>query len=307
MSILFTNEQRQQYIDRNPGSPYWSDYVKSDANYLLEKKSNRSKLVICYGDSWTWGDSLGNTSAADGIDDIEFRSNNVYGNWLANDIDADFVNCAIPGIYNFWIHDRLQILLNHDIQRLSEQYEKIVIAVTLTELGRDFGFDKYKQEFNDFYNWNTSDSVEEILIQAERFDFLKLKDVQSKLPNNCNMLVGRNFTNTFDQNLDIVDNLLPKNWTQVMFEAQGFDHDTDVRMMSFGIKEFDKFIVKEKLDSNGYKQWMDSVILPLGKKQIDLLEQSQYNYKKATKHPTPQGHKLWADYLLNCINQKQFI
>ena len=307
MSILLTNEQRHHYIDRNPQTPYWSDCFKTNLNWLLEKKSNKSKLIICYGDSWTWGDSLGNTSAATRVDDIEFRSNNIYANWLANDADADFVNCAIPGIFNFWIHDRLQILLNHDIQRLSEQYKKIVIVVTLTELGRDFTLDRYQQEFNNFYNWKNNNNVEELLIQAERFDFLKLKDIQSKLPDNCNMLVGRNFTNTFDQNLNIVDNLLSKNWAQVIFEAQGFEYYNNVRIMSFGIYEFDQFIVKEKLNSLEYKRWMNSVILPLGKKQIDLLEKSQYNYKKATKHPTPQGHKLWANYLLNYITQKQYI
>jgi hypothetical protein len=307
MSIFLTNEQRNHYTDRIPWTPYWSDCYKTNINWLLEKKSNKSKLIICYGDSWTWGDSLGNTDARLGIDDIEFRSNNIYANQLADDVDADFVNCAIPGIFNFWIHDRLKILLNHDIQRLSEQYKKIVIIVTLTELGRDFTFDNYQQQFNNFYAWKNTGSVEEILVQAERFDFLKLKYVQSKLPNNCNMLVGRNFTNTFDQNLNIVDNLLSKNWTQIMFEAQGFEHATDVRMMSFGIDEFDKFIVKEKLNSIEYKQWMSDVFLPSGKKQIDLLNKSQYNYKKASKHPTPQGHKLWADYLLNYITQKQYL
>jgi len=306
MSLLLTNEQRQHYTDRNPGSPYWSDYFKTDTNWYLEKKSNRSKLIICFGDSWTWGDSLGNTNLHNGIDDVEFRSNNIYANWLANDVDADFVNCAIPGIFNFWIHDRLQILLNHDIQRLSEQYEKIVIVVTLTELGRDFVFDRYQQEFGAFYNWKTSSTVEEILIQAERFDFLKIKYIQSKLPDTCNMLVGRNFTNTFDQNLNIVDNLLPKNWAQIIFEPQGFEYYNNVRMMSHGVGNFDEFIVKENLNSVEYKQWMTSVILPSGKKQIDLLEQSQYNYKKASKHPTPQGHKMWADYLLNYITQKQY-
>jgi hypothetical protein len=307
MSILLTNEQRHHYIDRSPWTPYWSDCFKHQVNWLLEKKSNKSKLIICYGDSWTWGDSLGASKAAAGIDDIEFRSNNIYGNWLANEVDADFVNCAVPGIFNFWIHDRLQILLNHDIQRLSEQYEKIVIIVTLTELGRDFDFDQYQQEFNNFYNWSTAGTVEEILIQAERFDFLKLKDVQSNLPNNCKLIVGRNFTNTFDQNLNIVDNLLSKNWVQVISDPQGFDYYNDVRMMSFGIGAFDKFIVKENLNSTEYKQWMQSVILPSGKKQINLLEKSQYNYKKNSKHPTPYGHKLWADYLLNYITQEQYI
>lgn len=34
---------------------------------------------------------------------------------------------------------------------------------------------------------------------------------------------------------------------------------------------------------------------------IDFLNKSVYNYKKASKHPTPEGHALWADYLYNYI------
>ena len=29
---------------------------------------------------------------------------------------------------------------------------------------------------------------------------------------------------------------------------------------------------------------------------------SKFNYKKASKHPTPAGHKLWANYLYTALN-----
>ena len=37
---------------------------------------------------------------------------------------------------------------------------------------------------------------------------------------------------------------------------------------------------------------------------VTWLEQSNLNYKKATKHPTELGHKIWADYLYSIITQE---
>ena len=34
----------------------------------------------------------------------------------------------------------------------------------------------------------------------------------------------------------------------------------------------------------------------------DFLMQRNLNYKKAGKHPTPEGHQLWADYLYQSLS-----
>ena len=40
-----------------------------------------------------------------------------------------------------------------------------------------------------------------------------------------------------------------------------------------------------------------------GSEGIDWLEESEFNYKKYSKHPTEKGHELWADYLLTWIDK----
>ena len=257
-------------------------------------------MVICYGDSWTWGDSLGQSCAATGSDDFEFRSQNVYGYHVAHSLNADFVNFAIPGIYNYWVHDRLKILIDHDMCNLSSKYNKIYIIVTLTELGRDFVLDKYTENFKEFYDY-TNASGKEILKQAERFDFLQLLQIQSLLPKNALLIVGRNFTDTQPENKHLVKNLVPMNWCDILFDKQEFEPVGNVVMASHGVSQFAQFIKLNKLDSIECKQWMTEQIIPKSQKQIYLLDKSIYNYKKASKHPTPQGHKLWADYLTEYI------
>ena len=287
-------------------SSYWSDYYNYPANPYLENNNNKENLVICYGDSWTWGDSLGNVNLKEHIEDAEFRSKNIYAYYLSQQLNADFANCAVPGIFNYWIHDQLVILLEQNLNRLCNQYSKIYIVVTLTELGRDFDFYKYRDEFNKFYAWEDDPNVsgQTLLEQAEKFDFNKLRDVQDHLPSNCQMIIGRNFTNTQSNNIGIVNNLVSKNWTQVLLEHQNITSISDVLMMSHGIKYFDNFMRNQQLDTTEYKQWFTDKISNTAEKQIDFLNNSVYNYKKQSKHPTPDGHRLWANYLLNYITKE---
>jgi len=292
MTILLSNIDRQHFTDRAPWTPYWSDCYKYQYDPYFEFDHGRPNLVICYGDSWTWGDSLGAS-----------RQQDVYGNHVANALNANFVNSAVPGIMNYWIHDRLSILCQHDLPRLQSCYDKIYIVVTLTELGRDFEFDHYIKNFQNFYDW-TSDaecSGEKILIQAENFDFNKLQQIQNQLPTNCHMIVGRNFTHSFDQNLSSLDNLMPKSWTDILLQQQNMLALTDVRIMSHGIQKFNLFMQDQKLDNQQFKNWFLDTLSVSANKQIDLLNKSVYNYKKASKHPNAAGHQLWADYIVNYI------
>ena len=309
MTILLSNIDRQHYTDRDPWTPYWSDCYNYTVNPYIEINNNNPNLVICYGDSWTWGDSLGNASAQHRIEDSEFRSQNVYGYHLAKSLNADFVNIATPGVMNYWIHDRLTILCDHVIERLHTLYNNIYIIVTLTELGRDFEFDKYIDEFRTFYNWSDDPECtgEKILIQAEHFDFLKLKQINNRLPNNCHMVVGRNFTNTFDVNKSILPNLMLENWTNVLLHKQNISTAGDVAIMSFGIDRFNKFIQSQQLDTQMFKEWFVNNLSTLANYQIDCLAKSMYNYNKASKHPTPEGHKLWAEYILTYLTNNNII
>lgn len=286
------------HIDRT--KQYWSDDFISPVPYYLERNNDCKNLVICYGDSWTWGDSIGNANAGKFISDSESRAQHIYANKLSEKLEADFINCAFPGIFNYWVHNRLKILVDNDIEQLSKKYEHIWIIVTLTEIGRDFEFSPYTQEFTKFYNIN-SGSHKDILMQAEKFDFLKLLEISNQLPNNAELFVGRNFTDTFEENKNILPNLMPVTWSRLLFEKQGMSDIPKIPMMSFAVKNFDKFIKEQKLDSVEYKQWMNDKILPESLKILDLLDKSMYNNKIGSKHPTKQGHILWADYIYNYI------
>lgn len=291
------------YLDRALGKQYWSDDFNHKVPGYLEQANNNANLIICYGDSWTWGDGVGHADSSKGIWDVESRSQQIYANQLAEKLQADWAVCAIPGIFNYWIHDRLTILLDNDIHRLSQQYKHIWIVVTLTEIGRDFEYPSYVEEFEKFYHIGP-DQHEDILIQAEKFDFLKLNAIAQQLPSNVSLHVGRNFTDSFDQNQSLLSNLVPLTWSRIIFAAQGIAPVPQIHMMSFAINNFDRYITKRKLNSTVYKQWMNDEILPKSLQVLDLLNKSVYNKKTGSKHPTQQGHALWANYLYNFLYEQ---
>ena len=53
--------------------------------------SGKDNLVICLGDSWTWGDSL-----------EDQRLQQFYCRHLADHYDADFINAGFRGYSNSW-------------------------------------------------------------------------------------------------------------------------------------------------------------------------------------------------------------
>jgi hypothetical protein len=296
-------------IQRQPWSPYWSDYYNSNHNSYFEICRNKPNLVITLGDSWTWGDSLGFTNASSGQDDIETRKNQVYGRHLSDQLNADFINISYPGSFNYWLHNRLQILLDYSIATLSSSYDKVYIVFTLTEVGRDFiselSPELFIDSFEKFYNCSNDPefSTGKILQQLEKFDFTFLDSIQQQLPSNVTLIVGRNFTTIDEENRSILKHLLPKIWTEVLFEKQKFPILDNIPLMSMGLNFFDQYIKSKNLDSDQYKKYMADVIFPAVEQQLDLLNKSIYNHKKASKHPTAEGHKLWADYICAYIQQ----
>jgi len=297
MSILAKELERDS--QGRVQSPYWSDHFISTFDPWLEKNTGRPNLVICYGDSWTWGDSI---CVAQGLarDDKNYRSQNLFASRLADALDADFSVNAVPGIFNFWIHDRLKKLLDQNIEELTDRYQHIYIVIVLTELGRDFEFDQYCQHFTShgLMDWGRFNAPE-FLSKIEALDFEMLAKVQRRLPHGCSLTVARNFTDTFPINQQILGPcLVPGCWADLLFDLQQMPrlHDQKI-LISFGLEKFVAWAEKNQLDDSEFKNWVVSQS-EIAIKMIDLLEASQYNHNLGTCHPTVFGHGVWAQHLL---------
>ena len=66
----------------------------------------KNNLLITVGDSWTWGDSLGDLS-------IRYRSDHVYGKYLREYLDSDWINYGYCGGGNRNILRALDLILQN--------------------------------------------------------------------------------------------------------------------------------------------------------------------------------------------------
>ena len=251
---------------------------------------SKSKLVVTIGESWTWGHSLGKTEHKV-FDDKEFRLANVYGGQLANMIDADFLNIAEPGQSNLWITDHFKLFMDN-IDDFN--YDEIIVVITLTEIGREFQSDRDKERnyVNDLKDVTTIKSFFKILSNYISNNITKTTTDKIKL------FVGTNF---IDSNYDFP--MLQKSWVDIIAEKLQVSISRPCYVVLSWV--FEKF--EDLLDfAPNYKreEYLNDMMIctEVATNRTNFLLDSKYNYKKASKHPTPDGHKLWAEYLYEEYN-----
>lgn len=163
-------------------------------DWYYESIKDCDNLLITVGDSWTWGNYLGNITSAkvnEGIDldDFEYRTSHIFGTILANKLNYDFVNFGICGFSNI----DLIYKVDDFIKNIHKPYKKIQVTLTLTESGREltssFLFqhaDNYQNLkgsdwplFNDLIDYNASDEqVAYVIKECIDFNCFLYKDLQ---------------------------------------------------------------------------------------------------------------------------------
>jgi len=255
--------------------------MKRDWPLKIEKKLDT--LLITAGDSWTWGDSLG---------DEEFRTTHIYGRLIADTIDADFMNVAWCGESNSTIYDKLI----EELTNVTEKYKHIIVIFTLTENCREIWGDPLwlPKETDDLQH------LDDFLIKYEENMFKTFNQYLINQFKGVRFIFARNFTYSFKENANIIP-LLNKIWIDCLQQEQDiFDYPDDVRFASSMVVTP---LVKRLKFLKLYKKYKFELMEQYGTSNlaIDWLNESRLNHKAGTKHPTAQGHKIWADYLLKEI------
>ena len=251
-------------------------------------------LVITIGDSWTWGDGLGNINVDQGIeDDILARQTECYGRYVSDQFGADWINDARPGGSNDHIIDKFEKHLNTDWSK----YKKVWIIITLTETGRNVEISNFKE----------IDQELQIIEQKhlDKINTLMLKN------QNINLIVGRNFTDYYAKT-KLYPWCLEKTWVKVIIDQLKIEN-TKWEKIEYslikisGIASGVGFVpLKEKYEHNAdFKLYLINSI-EKAKKLWNFLEISPYNSKKATKHPTKEAHQIWANYIIKNALAKKY-
>lgn len=251
--------------------------------------SGKDRLLVTIGDSWTWGDSLTPALANNGFDvpgfeethwDYEARKKYCYGAHLSKHLNADWINYGFPGYSNVYILERFAHTLRSS---LMEQYDEIYFVLCLTETGREHAWLPVPETVPDMPTDQYAAQLEQWLIDCLYTEYGD-RDL-SKL------IVCRNFTKSFDSTEYHTKHLKP--WIQINWEHEPTDQTLDQILVTgpgtqigidplWFLESYEDYLVRHHDNLNGL---------------YSFLEQSRHHSSKATKHPTPESHSLWADYL----------
>jgi hypothetical protein len=268
---------------------YNVDDMRTYRQWYTEDIQNRDTLVITVGDSWTWGDHLGNIDWNVASDD-PVRLTQIFGRKLADKLATDWINLARPGCSNYWMLEKLQ-----DIQPFIQQaqYKKIYVIVTLTEDLREAQYTR-RINVNAPYQdmWSRSIGVTDFLVQVENYLLRNLEQYFSTLPN-VTAYVQRAFTDIWPANSSPL--LLEKSWCDVI--QDNFNFKNYQKPVPFiGQMAVDPLTEKYiALNPERKLEFLD--IMDRVSTRWNFLGSSTYNLKGSTCHPNPAGHELWAEYL----------
>jgi hypothetical protein len=246
--------------------PKWSQ-VDNPCYY---RSVNSEQLLITVGDSWTYGDSLGQTRVRDGRDDPEHRLSHVYGSLMAEEINADWINLALPGISNYMMCTWLTQLLSRHVHS-----RDTVCVITLTESGRHEEINWLKPELT---------TLHDNLIAMVNRTYNDIEQLEKKYPS-IKFVVAHNFTDRRPTKLNVCN----RNWLEVMTNSC--------------IQNNTHIVVSEHIKQLNYNYTYPDTpaVIDQALNRVDILDTCKYTYKEDSRHPTEYGHKLWANYLLSQI------
>jgi hypothetical protein len=244
--------------------PAWSR-ISNPYHYA---NRGRSSLLITVGESWTYGDSIGQTKVREGRDDTEYRLEHIYGNIISDAMQSDWINLALPGGSNYLMLSWLRDLLKQDFK-----YDTITCIITLTESGRHedrVWFDNSLTELQAVLNTmvlRTYDAIDQLQIDYPGIKFIS----------------AHNFTDSADSRP------IEKTWIEVM-TRQSVQNDTFILISDYiGYLNHDKKF-SDVLD-----------VIDRASARLDILDQCEYCNREDSRHPTEQGHAMWAEYLINYL------
>jgi hypothetical protein len=255
---------------------------------LGENINGNKNLLICIGDSWTWGDSLGKTTTE--YNDKDARHTQFYTARLAEKLNSDWLMIAWCGVHNNWIVDQYKIIKQAIDNGYYKNYDKIYVHVCLTELFREVGD---KQISYITKKTNKTKNFKEFC--NSYFELTVLSRLKKLSPLPKTHIFSKNF---WDIDVDCSEhNFVNDVWQQLLFEKTSIKDKEILPVVSgIGVNPLVDFLKENKLKELEYEF---SDLLVKINKRVDNIRECPLNHKKATKHPTAEGHQIWADYLYN--------
>lgn len=244
---------------------------------------NSDTLLITVGDSWTYGLLLPD------------RTKQVYGSLVAAELNADWLNISLPGHGNFWITARLVETI--DLIKTLD-YIKIYIICTFTEIGRSLI--SSQDDFINYRKWLRNYQGNNIYIDFLKFINTscidKINEYASDDPR-VTLRIGLTWLDALGFSTD--KNCFDKSWIDIIRENNSMPLDHVCYAAMHGLEHLKR---AQDFFSNAadFLEWYNDMV-EAGTQRLDFI--ARYPDWFNNKHTSAAGHRLWADYVTNCLKE----
>ena len=266
---------------------------------FVNRRSNQ--LVVTVGASWTWGNYVPIGFDSDVVinnDLHQYRIKHVYGNLLAEKLNADFLNLAANGSSNFWASARII-----DFLAIADRlhYDKIYLIWTSTDPGK--GFNSHEDLFIDYNFWFRQIKQKKLSLNLllQKMNSLAVDLFLERLHSNTKII--------FRIGTDAVDSIgfenIPKNqqlptWANLSMSTSTC-HVIDNAAVTRLKTALDDFIVDSD-DQDKYKSWIIDIVDRACLRRSQILKYSNDLFpEKTALHPNEKAHSIWAELIFRSL------
>ena len=258
------------------------------------------KLLVTIGDSWTWGSGIDNSyNSANNEPDVQkkFRLNNLYGNLISSAKDMNWLNLGFYAQGNQWIANKVFEL--RALEPLLD-FKEINVMCILTSTGRWFytwqdSLTNYKKFFQTNKMLHFAD-YEEFFINLNRNILQQIKMLTSSAET-IKLLVGTNAVDHCGFDVLNKEEIIPQPWYQLLSPTRLDGISVDNECIKY-LKNIENFLTNSD-QKFIFQKWMLEKINQADQ-QKKMLNNMDY-VSEDTFHPNYNGHRQWANYLLDNI------
>lgn len=258
------------------------------------------KLLVTIGDSWTWGSGIDNSyNSANREPDVQknFRLKNLYGNLISSAKDMNWLNLGFYSQGNQWIANKV-FELRALVPLLA--FKEITVMCILTGTGRWFyTWQDSLSDYKNFFQTNKMlylEDYEEFFINLNRKILQQIKMLTSSA-DTIKLLVGTNAVDHCGFDVLNKEEIIPKPWYQLLSHTRLDGISVDNESLKY-LPNIEKFLANSD-QKFIFQKWMLEKVNQ-AEKQTKMLNNMNY-VSQDTFHPNYNGHKQWANYLIDNI------
>ena len=268
---------------------------------VINRNRGKPLTLLTIGDSWTWGDEI---LGANGINQTGLKNSNsaireskIFGKLLSDNLNANWVQHAMPGASWDWIVTEFEKL----VPQLASKTEDLLVILGFSDHGRELDIENTKRHRSpmiDHYEEmfrTTGYRIVDVLADIERIYYGRIDKVLNSFPN-VRCLTYPAFTDiTFNHHTH-----LPCGWAEFLLADE--ENLKPCVVQGSGVWALSGFLEETKIITPAHKHEIGEVLYPQVLERRKLME-SRTDLFYPRWHPKEIGHQRWASYLTEYITK----